>query len=86
MPKPALNSLFKGQDTPKEEMKEAKAVKAGKITPAQYARGEKMEGDKTPASQLKARAEKMKSGAMTPNQYAKLPERGQRTAKNKGKK
>ena len=38
-----FKNLFKGKETPKEEMKEAKAVKSGKITPAQYAKGEKME-------------------------------------------
>jgi len=38
-----FKNLFKGKDDPKEEMKEAKAIKSGKITPAQYAKGEKME-------------------------------------------
>jgi hypothetical protein len=38
-----IKNLFKGKDDPKEEMKEAKAIKSGKITPAQYAKGEKME-------------------------------------------
>lgn len=38
-----FKNLFKGKENPKEEMKEAKAVKSGKITPAQYAKGEKME-------------------------------------------
>ena len=86
MAKPALDSLFKGKDTAKEEMAEARAVKAGKVSPAQYAKGEKMEGDKKPVSALKARAEKMKSGKMTPAQYAGLPERGSRTAKHRSKK
>jgi hypothetical protein len=38
--------LFKGKDTVKEEVKEAKAIKSGKITPMQYAKGEKMEDTK----------------------------------------
>ena len=38
-----LNKLFKGKDTYAEEVKEAKAIKSGKITPAEYAKGEKME-------------------------------------------
>lgn len=38
-----IKNLFKGKDDPKEELKEAKAIKSGKITPAQYAKGEKME-------------------------------------------
>jgi len=36
-------NLFKGKETYGEELKEAKAIKSGKITPQQYARGEKME-------------------------------------------
>ena len=35
--------LFKGKDTQSEELKEAKAIKSGKITPMQYAKGEKSE-------------------------------------------
>ena len=34
-------ALFKGKDTKSEEIKEAKAIKSGKITPKQYAAGEK---------------------------------------------
>ena len=36
--------LFGGKETYKEELAEAKAIKSGKITPAQYAKGEKSEG------------------------------------------
>jgi hypothetical protein len=42
----ALNKLFKGKDTYKEELKEGKAIKSGKLTPQQYAKGEKMEDSK----------------------------------------
>jgi hypothetical protein len=38
-----LKSLFKGKESYGEEMKEAKAIKSGKITPKQYAMGEKSE-------------------------------------------
>lgn len=38
-----LKKLFKGKDTRSEELKEAKAIKSGKITPEQYASGENME-------------------------------------------
>lgn len=69
--KPALKSLFKGKDNPAEEKKEARAVKAGKISPAQYARGEKMEGEKDKKSALLKRAKDMKSGKLTPAAYAK---------------
>ena len=37
------NSLFKGKETYGEELKEAKAIKSGKISPKQYAMGEKSE-------------------------------------------
>lgn len=71
-----LSKLFTGKDTKSEEMKEARAVKAGKVTPAQYARGEKAEekkeGEKAPAKAvLVKRAQAMKSGKLTPAQYAK---------------
>lgn len=69
--KPKLASLFKGKDDAKEEKKEARAVKSGKISPAQYARGEKMEGEKDSKAALMKRAKDMKSGKMTPAQYAK---------------
>lgn len=41
-----LKDMFKGKETYAEELKEAKAIKAGKISPQQYARGEKMEEKK----------------------------------------
>ena len=39
-----MKKLFKGKETYAEELKEAKAIKSGKITPQEYAKGEKMEG------------------------------------------
>jgi hypothetical protein len=39
-----LKKLFKGKETYSEELKEGKAIKSGKITPEQYAKGE--EGEK----------------------------------------
>lgn len=41
-----LPALFKGKESYGEELKEAKAIKSGKITPQQYAKGEKMEDAK----------------------------------------
>ena len=38
-----LKKLFKGKETYGEELKEAKAIKSGKITPQQYAKGEESE-------------------------------------------
>lgn len=46
MAKMDLKKLFKGKDDMKEELKEARAIKKGKITPMQYAKGEKMEDEK----------------------------------------
>lgn len=76
-----LTDYFKGRDDFKEEIKEARAVKAGKVTPKQYVKGEKSEGDKKPAKKLEQTAKAIKSGKMTPTQYA----RGQKPA-TKGKK
>ena len=41
--KSKLKKLFKGKETYGEELKEAKAIKSGKITPREYAKGEGME-------------------------------------------
>ncbi len=38
-----MKKLFGGKETMKEELNEAKAIKSGKITPMQYAMGEKSE-------------------------------------------
>jgi hypothetical protein len=46
MAKADLKKLFKGKETKGEELKEAKAIKSGKISPMQYAMGEKMEETK----------------------------------------
>jgi hypothetical protein len=40
----ATKKLFGGKESMKEELAEAKAIKSGKITPMQYAKGEKSEG------------------------------------------
>ena len=63
-----VKKLFKGKETPAEEMKEARALKSGKISPKQYEAGEKAEGHgKGAASKAKA----IKSGKMSPAAYAK---------------
>ena len=46
-------NLFKGKDDMKEELKEAKAIKSGKLTPMQYAKGEKSEEAKKPTKMAK---------------------------------
>jgi hypothetical protein len=55
MKKPSkTNKLFKGKESYKEEFNEAKAIKSGKLSPKQYATGEKSEDMK-----------KMKKGGKT---------------------
>jgi len=48
--KPDLKKLFKGKESIGEELKEAKAIKSGKISPMQYAKGE--ESEKKPAKKF----------------------------------
>lgn len=67
----ALKKLFKGKETPAEEMKEAKAVKSGKITPREFAKGEKMEGHKGEEKGALKTAMAIKSGKMSPSAYVK---------------
>lgn len=62
-----MNKLFRGMETPAEEMKEAKALKGGKITPKQYVAGEKSEGHGAGAAK---KAMAIKSGKMSPAKYA----------------
>ena len=66
-----IKSLFKGKDTPKEEKKEAVALKSGQIFKAQYIAGEKSEGKKEPVKEIKKNATAIKSGKLTPKAYAK---------------
>ena len=46
MAKKMPKGLFGGKESMSEELKEAKAIKSGKITPMQYAKGEKSEDKK----------------------------------------
>lgn len=74
-----LKNMFRGKDTQKEEEKEARAVKSGRLTPKQYAKGEKLEGEKESAKKLERTATAIKKGDITPKQYA----RGQKPAPGK---
>ena len=56
----ATKKLFGGKESMKEELAEAKAIKSGKITPMQYAKGEKSEG----VHEMK-NVKKMASGGIT---------------------
>lgn len=60
--------LFGGKETRGEEMKEAKALKSGKISPKQYVAGEKKEGHGAGAAK---KAAAIKSGKLSPAAYAK---------------
>lgn len=68
-----MAKAFAGKQTPAEERSEARMVKSGKVSPAEYARREKAEGDKKPMSSLKATGKKLASGKMSADQYAGKP-------------
>ena len=65
--KVATKKLFGGKETPAEEMKEAKALKSGRISKKQYVAGEKSEGHGAGAAK---KAAAIKSGRVTPKAYA----------------
>lgn len=65
-----MTKAFKGKQTAAEEKAEAKMVRSGKMTPAQYARAEKAEGDTKSTKSLEARGKQLASGKMSPDQYA----------------
>ena len=63
------SKLFKGKETFKEELAEGKAVAKKRLTPAQFAKGEKSEGHKE-ENAMKI-GSKLRSGKMSPKAYAK---------------
>lgn len=78
-----MAKMFAGKQTKAEEMAEAKAVKSGKVSAAEYARKEKAEGDKAPKGKLVARGKELASGKMSAEQYASTG--GDRKMANGGK-
>lgn len=60
---------FMGKQTKAEEMAEAKKVRSGKMTPAQYAAAEKREGDSKSKAALMKRGQQLASGKMSPAEY-----------------
>jgi len=60
----ATKKLFGGKETYKEELAEAKAIKSGKITPQQYARGEKSEKEPSMKKMANGGITKAKMGAV----------------------
>ena len=65
--KVATKKLFGGKESAAEELKEAKALKSGKISKSQYVAGEKSEGHGAGAAKT---ATAIKSGKISPKQYA----------------
>ena len=63
--------LFGGKETYAEELKEAKALKSGRISEKGFARGERSEGHKGEENPEKM-ARRIKSGKMSPTAYAKM--------------
>ena len=72
--------LFGGKETRAEELKEAKALKSGKISEKQYVAGEKSEGHGAGAAGY---AKAIKSGKLSPKAYA-AEEAGEKPMKKGG--
>jgi hypothetical protein len=60
----ATKKLFGGKETYKEELAEAKAIKSGRITPQQYARGEESEKEPSMKKMANGGITKAKMGAV----------------------
>ena len=60
----ATKKMFGGKESYKEELAEGKALKSGKITPQQYARGEKSEGETGMKKMAKGGITSAKMGAV----------------------
>lgn len=63
-----MAKMFQGKQSPAEEMAEAKALKSGKISKAEYVAGEKSEGHN--ARDAAKKADALKSGKMSAKDYA----------------
>lgn len=66
----AGKKLFAGKETYAEELKEAKAVKSGKVSPKGFAKAEKAEGYGHEEKGAMKTAQKIKSGKLSPKSYA----------------
>lgn len=69
---------FGGKDTRKEELSEARAVRSGKVSPAQYAKGEAREGHGKGALE---KGKKLKDGTLSPAKYAEMESKEAKVAK-----
>lgn len=61
---------FKGKQSKAEEASEARAVRSGRMTPAQYAAKEKAEGGTKSKASLMARGKQLATGKMSAKAYA----------------
>jgi hypothetical protein len=61
---------FQGKQSPAEERAEARMVRSGKMSPAEYAAAEKREGDSKSKASLEARGRDLASGRMSESRYA----------------
>lgn len=66
-----MATAFKGKDNKKEEMAEARQVRSGKVSPAQYAKKEKAEGDMKSSKSLISTGKKLASGKLSAAAYGK---------------
>jgi len=64
--------VFGGKESYDEELGEAKAVVSKKISPKEFVKGEKSEGEKTGEKNTSNIAKKIASGKMSPKQYATM--------------
>ena len=62
--------LFANKESKGEERAEARSVRSGRTTPAQYAAKEKAEGEKGSKSALMAKGKQLASGKLSASKYA----------------
>lgn len=67
---------FANKNTRSEEMAEARQVRSGKMSPAQYAAMEKAEGDEKSKSQLKEKGKQLATGKLSAAEYGKQSKDG----------
>jgi hypothetical protein len=65
-------AAFKGKDTRAEERTEARMVRSGKVSPAQYASKEKAEGDMKSKASLMRTGKDIASGKQSVTQYGAM--------------
>jgi hypothetical protein len=70
----AKSKLFKGKETYSEELKEGKAIKSGKITPEQYAKGEEGEKKMKKGGKCMAKGGSIKEDRMEPSRMESIPQ------------